>query len=106
MRRVVEGMRVHPDRMRANVDLTHGALFSQGVLNALVESGMSRDDAYRIVQANAQRAWDEGRPFRELLQAEAAVTKRLDAASLDALFDYNRFVRHEPEILKRLEALD
>jgi adenylosuccinate lyase len=106
MVRVVEGMRVDTDRMRENLELTHGALFSQGILNALVESGMSRDDAYRIVQANAQRAWDEARPFRELLQAEAAVTKRLDAARLDALFDYSRFVRHQPEILKRLEALD
>jgi adenylosuccinate lyase len=106
MVRVVEGLRVHPDRMRANLELTHGALFSQGVLNALVESGMARDDAYRIVQAGAQRAWDEGRPFRELLEQEAEVTKRLDSGRLDELFDYGRFVRHEPEILKRLEALD
>ena len=105
MSRVVEGLRVHPDRMRENLELTHGALFSQGVLNALVESGMTRDDAYRIVQANAQRAWDEGRPFRELLEQEAEVTQRLDAGRLDELFDYARFVRHEPEILKRLEAL-
>ncbi len=104
MLRVVEGMRVHPDRMRANLELTHGALFSQGVLNALVESGMTRDDAYRIVQANAQRAWDESRSFRELLEAVPEVTQRLDSARLDALFDYGRFVRHEPEILKRLEA--
>jgi adenylosuccinate lyase len=106
MVRVVEGLRVHPDRMRENLELTHGALFSQGVLNALVESGMVRDDAYRIVQANAQRAWDEGRPFRELLEQEAEVTGRLDSGRLDKLFDYGRFVRHEPEILKRLEALD
>ena len=75
MLRVVEGLRVHPDRMRANLELTHGALFSQGVLNALVEAGMTRDDAYRIVQENAQRAWDEGRSFRELLEAEAEVTR-------------------------------
>jgi adenylosuccinate lyase len=95
-------MRVHPERMRANLELTHGALFSQGVLNALVESGMTRDDAYRIVQENAQRAWDEGRSFRELLEQEGEVTKRLDSDRLDELFDYARFVRHEPEILKRL----
>jgi adenylosuccinate lyase len=106
MVRVVEGLRVHPDRMRANLELTHGAVFSQGVLNALVESGMTRDDAYRIVQAGAQRAWDEGRPFRELLEQEPEVTERLDAGRLDELFDYGRFVRHEAEILKRLEALD
>ena len=79
MLRVVEGLRVYPDRMRENLELTHGALFSQGVLNALVEAGMTRDDAYRIVQADAQRAWDERRPFRELLEQEAEVTERLDA---------------------------
>ena len=70
--RVVEGMTVHADRMRANLDLTHGALFSQRALLALVESGRSRDDAYRIVQENAQRAWDTGTPFRELLAAGGA----------------------------------
>ncbi|HZO60538.1 MAG TPA: adenylosuccinate lyase [Solirubrobacterales bacterium] len=106
MLRVVEGLHVHPDRMRANLELTHGALFSQGVLNALVEAGMTRDEAYRVVQENAQRAWDEGRYFRELLEQVPAVTERLDSQRLDELFDYARFVRHEPEILKRLQALD
>ena len=58
--RVAEGMTVHAERMRENLDLTHGALFSQRALTALVESGMTRDDAYRVVQENAQRAWDTG----------------------------------------------
>ena len=102
MVRVVQGLRVHPDRMRANLELTHGALFSQGVLNALVEAGMTRDEAYRVVQENAQRAWDEGRSFRELLERVPDVTQRLDSARLDELFDYGRFVRHEAEIMKRL----
>ena len=65
--RLVEGLVVHADRMRANVELTHGALFSQRALTALIESGMSRDDAYRLVQEAAQGAWDTGTPFRELL---------------------------------------
>ncbi len=65
--RVVSGLVVHEDRMRANLELTHGALFSQRVLLALVASGMTRDDAYRIVQELAQRAWDTGTPLRELL---------------------------------------
>ena len=72
---------MNTERMRENLELTHGALFSQAVLNALVESGMSRDDAYRIVQRDAQRAWDERRPFRELLEQEPEVTGRLDAAT-------------------------
>jgi adenylosuccinate lyase len=103
--RVVEGLRVHPDRMRENLELTHGAVFSQGVLSALVEGGIARDDAYRVVQRNAQRAWDERRPFRELLEQETEVTRLLDSRRLDELFDYGRFVRHEAEVLQRLDAL-
>ena len=67
--RVVEGMTVHEERMRENLDATHGALYSQRALLALVEAGRSRDDAYRIVQEAAQRAWDEGTEFRELIGA-------------------------------------
>ena len=76
--RLVEGMAVHAERMRANLDLTHGALFSQRALTALIESGMTRDDAYRLVQEAAQEAWDTGTPFRELL-AERAPDLDLDA---------------------------
>ena len=66
--RVVRGMVVHADRMRENLDLTHGALFSQRVLLALVAGGMQRDEAYRIAQEYAQRAWDERTPLRSLLE--------------------------------------
>ncbi|HEX4759383.1 MAG TPA: adenylosuccinate lyase [Thermoleophilaceae bacterium] len=97
--RLVEGMVVHEDRMRANLELTHGALYSQRALLALVESGRSRDDAYRIVQENAQRAWDEGTPFRDLL-AQAA-----PGLDLDAIFDPRAFVRHAPEIMARLDRI-
>jgi adenylosuccinate lyase len=97
--RVVEGMTVDADRMRANIDATHGALFSQRALLALVESGRSRDDAYRIVQDNAQRAWDEGIPFRDLL-AESA--PELD---LDSVFDAGAFVRHAEAIVGRLDSI-
>jgi adenylosuccinate lyase len=95
--RVVEGMTIHADRMRANLDATHGALYSQRALLALVESGRSRDEAYRTVQAAAQRAWDEGLEFRDLL-SEAA--PELD---LDAVFDPNAFVRHARTIVARLD---
>ena len=103
---VVDGLEVHPERMRANLELTHGALFSQSVLTALVEAGLARDDAYRIVQRSAQRAWDEQRPFRELLEADPDAAARLDAARLDELFDYERFVRHSGRVLERLSALE
>jgi adenylosuccinate lyase len=97
--RVAEGMTVHPERMRANLELTHGALFSQRALTALIESGMTRDDAYRLVQHAAQQAWDSGTHFRELLAAEAP---DLD---LDAVFDTSAYLRHLPEVFERLESL-
>jgi len=105
MARVVDGLQVHVERMRANVELTHGALFSQSVLTALVEAGLARDDAYRIVQRNAQSAWDEQRPFRELLEADPDASALLDASRLDELFDYERFTRHAPAIIERLDDI-
>ncbi len=97
--RIVEGMMVHTDRMLENIELTHGALFSQRALTALVESGMTRDDAYRLVQESAQRAWDEGTSFRELIGAAAP---QLD---LDAVFDYGAYLEHVPEVIARLDRL-
>jgi adenylosuccinate lyase len=99
--RVVSGMTVHTDRMRQNLELTSGALFSQRVLLGLVEGGMQRDEAYRIVQSLAQRAWDEGTPLRDLLAADPAATD-LD---LDAVFDYAYFVRHADAIFQRLDEI-
>ena len=97
--KVASGMTVRTDRMRENLDLTHGALFSQRALTALVDLGMTRDDAYRVVQENAQQAWDTGTEFRELL-SEAAPD--LD---LDAVFDFDAYLTHLPEVFERLEAL-
>ncbi|HWV88171.1 MAG TPA: adenylosuccinate lyase [Capillimicrobium sp.] len=96
--RIARGMVVHADRMRANLDATHGALFSQRVLLALVESGMTRDDAYRIVQEDAQRAWDTGTPLRELIAARDL------GIDLDATFDLGRYTRYAEEIVARLPA--
>ncbi len=99
--RLVNGLVIDAERMRANLELTHGALFSQRVLLALVEAGQSRDDAYRTTQELAQRAWTTGTHLRELLAADAR-TKTLD---LDAVFDYSAYTRHVPELLARLDAL-
>jgi adenylosuccinate lyase len=95
---LVEGMVVDERRMRENLELSHGALFSQRLLLALVQRGLTRDDAYRIVQRLAQQAVDERTPLRELLAADP-VGEGLD---LDAIFDYRQFVRHADEILARL----
>jgi adenylosuccinate lyase len=98
---LVQGMTVDAERMRANLELTYGALFSQRVLLALVQAGMSRDDAYYGVQRAAQEAWDTGTPLRELLERDP-VTAKLD---LDALFDYGHFVRYAREIVARLDEI-
>jgi adenylosuccinate lyase len=112
---LVGGMIVDAARMRANLELTHGALFSQRVLLALVggeqgaeapgggrgEAGMSRDEAYRIVQELAQRAWDEGIPLRELLADDG----RVGGLDLDEIFDYEHYVRHAGEIIGRLDQI-
>jgi adenylosuccinate lyase len=98
---LVEGMIVNTRRMRENLELTCGALFSQRVLLALVDAGATRDDAYRVVQRLAQRALDERTPLRELLAADEAGA----GLDLDAIFDYAPFVRHAPEIVARLDAI-
>jgi len=98
---LVEGMVVDADRMRENLELTHGALFSQRVLLALVESGMLRDDAYRVVQRLAQQAIDSRVHLRELLAADPAGA----GVDVDAIFDYAPFVRYADEIVARLDAI-
>ena len=96
---VASGLVVHSDRLRSNLEQTHGALFSQRALTALVDSGMSRDDAYRTVQAAAQEAFDTGTHFRELIGGTAP---QLD---LDEIFDYDAYLVHLPEVFERLEQL-
>jgi adenylosuccinate lyase len=103
--RVAREMTVHAERMRENLELTHGALYSQRALTALVESGMQRDDAYRIVQETAQRAWDQGASFRDLLIARAAQGGEAPRVDWDAVFDASAYLTHLPELFERLEAL-
>jgi adenylosuccinate lyase len=95
------GMVVDAERMLTNLELTCGALFSQQVLLALVQRGMARDDAYRIVQRMAQQAIDTRTPLRELLAQDGAAS----GLDLDEIFDYGRFVSHADEIVARLDAI-
>ena len=81
-------------------------MFSQPVLLALVESGRTRDEAYRIVQRNAMRAWQEERPFRELLAGDPDVASALDPARLDACFDLKRALSNTGRVFDALDALD
>jgi adenylosuccinate lyase len=102
---IVEGLVVYPERMRRNLDASHGLFFSHRLLLALVEDGLSRDDAYRLVQRNAMRAWDEERDFRELVRADEEIAGRLDRNRLDGVFDLEATVRHADTVFERLRAL-
>src|SRR3954464_8483187 len=98
---IVEGLVVLPERMRANLDASHGLFFSHRVLLALVEAGLARDAAYRLVQAHALRAWEEERDFRALVAADPAIANRVD---LDAVFDLDATLRHVDTVFDRLRA--
>ena len=99
---LVEGLVVRPERMRRNLEASHFLFFSQRVLNGLVESGLARDDAYRLVQRAAMRAWEEELDFRELCRADEEIASRLDLAST---FDLGAYTRHIDTVFARLEAL-
>jgi adenylosuccinate lyase len=99
---LVEGLVVRPERMRANLDASHGLVFSQRLLTALVEAGASRDEAYRLVQRDALRAWEEERDFRALVELDPEIGDRVD---LDAVFDLAAFTRHVDVVFDRLHVL-
>jgi adenylosuccinate lyase len=101
---LVRDLVVNAERMRSNLlEGSLGLVFSQPVLLALVESGMSRDDAYRVVQRAARLAWTERRPFREVLADDPEV--RLDAAKLDEAFSVDRALRNVPRVIEALEEV-
>jgi adenylosuccinate lyase len=99
---IVEGLVVRPDRMRRNLDASHGLAFSHRLLLALVDSGLARDEAYRLVQAHAMRAWEEEQSFKDLVSKDPAVASRVD---LEAVFDLEASVRHVDNVFDRLNAL-
>ena len=102
-RRLLEGLVVDAERMLSNFALSHGLVFSQPVLLALVAGGMGRDDAYRVVQRAAQRAWDERRPFRTILEEDPDVTLKPEA--LDEAFDLERSLRHAHRTVDALDGV-
>jgi len=99
---LVDGLVVRAERMRENLDSSHGLFFSQRLLLALVESGSSRDDAYRAVQRHAMRAWEEGLDFPELVRADPDIASRVE---LDGVFDLGVYTRHVDVVFERLRAL-
>ena len=99
---LMEGLVVREERMRRNLEASHFLFFSQRVLLALVESGLSRDDAYQLVQRNAMRAWDEELDFRELVRHEDEIASRVD---LDSVFDLSSYTRHVDTVFARLHSI-
>ena len=99
---LVEGLVVRPERMRRNLDAAHGLFFSQRLLLALVESGLTRGEAYRLVQRHALRAAEEEQDLPELVRRDEEIALRVD---LDSIFDLNWYTRHLDAVFGRLTAL-
>ncbi len=99
---VMRDLNVDPDRMMHNVESTHGVLFSQRVLLALIEKGMAREEAYQVVHHQAMESWETGQDFRHMMQSDAEVSRRLPSEELEKLFEYKYYVRHVDEIFERV----
>ncbi len=99
---IVRGLRVYPDNMRRNLELTQGVIFSQRVLLALIDKGLVREEAYKLVQRNAMRAWRERMPFLDLLCEDEGVTRHLSRDELAPLFDYGFYLQHVDESFRRI----
>src|SRR4051794_6912749 len=102
---IVDGLVVYPDRMRRNLNASHNLFFSHRLLLALVEAGLPRDEAYRLVQDHAMQAWDEERDFIELVRADDRIAQHLDRQALGEVFDLAATVRHVDTVFERLRAL-
>jgi len=101
-RGILEGLQTYPDRMRQNLELTGGLVFSEAVLLALVGKGLSRDEAYRLVQRHAMKAWESREPFKPLLLADPEVRRHLSPAEIENCFDLGYHLRHLDEIFARV----
>jgi adenylosuccinate lyase len=99
---VIDKLVVYPEAMQANLDKLHGLVFSQRVLLALTQAGMSREDAYRTVQRHAMDAWKGHGDFLDLLKSDAEVARHLDEATLTGLFDMDYHTKHVGTMFNRV----
>ncbi len=99
---IMRGLQVYPERMRENLEHTQGLVFSQRVLLALIDKGLSRQEAYELVQRNAMRAWQERTPFLDLLCEDEGVMRHLSRDELASLFDYGYYLRYVDVAFQRL----
>jgi len=99
---IMKGLRVYPENMRRNIELTQGLVFSQRVLIALINKGLTREEAYKMVQDHAMKAWQQGKDFLSLLEADRRITAHLSKKELNSLFDYGYYLKHVGEVFERL----
>jgi len=102
MTEVIRNMKVYEDRMRENLDASHGLIFSEGVLLLLVERGLTRENAYAVVQRNAMAAWEQRKSFKELLLSDPEVMAHVTPAQIEGAFDLRRAVRWVDAIFSRV----
>ncbi len=100
---VMSGLRIYRDRMLENIELTHGLVFSQRVMLELVEKGISRENAYEIVQSNASLVWEQQKDFRDLISNDARVKASLNKDEILEIFNYNYYIRYIDEVFDRLK---
>ena len=100
--KMIDGMVVYPDNMMANINKMKGLVFSQRVMLALVEKGVTREDAYELVQKNAMLVWKDGKDFKELLLNNKEILKNLEAEEIESLFDLKHHLKHVDDIFKRV----
>ncbi len=99
---IIEGLQVFPQRMKKNIELTKGLVFSQRVMLALIDKGLSRQKAYELLQRNAMKAWKGNKDFLNLLKADPEIIAALPQQELESLFDYQYYLRYVDEIFERL----
>jgi adenylosuccinate lyase len=100
---IMKGLNVYTDKMKQNIDVTHGLVYSQRVMLAIIDKGLSRQDAYKLVQRNAMQTWAEGKDFLALLKGDKDVTAIISVAELENLFDYSYYLRYIDDIFQRLD---
>jgi adenylosuccinate lyase len=98
---LMENLLVYPDNMLRNIEITNGLVFSQALLLHLTQTGMSRENAYALVQRHAMTCWKTGQAFLELVLADAEINTVLSEQQIRAIFDYDRYLRHVDYILRR-----
>ena len=105
MTTIISDMTVREDRMAKNVEASHGLYFSEKVLTALVEGGMSRQDAYKLVQTSAMEAWGNNEMYRTVLERDVEISAKLTSSELDDIFDQSTFLRHVDTAFERVGLL-